>query len=246
MTDPVTGEQRPKKRPGRRSRAARVPSGKTPSIEELQSLGTLSEASEDTAPGVAPKVRLRGAAKPKPDLPPFRAGVIAKGVNRLYRRAGRIARMMHYDIGTAIIASATRPKAVEDDPEDDDAHVTVGEAWENLAKQNPRVRAFLLKAITGGIMGDMFMSHLPILMAVAMTDTIRRRLPVMDLVGAFLTEEPEDGGDLVASPMAQAMGGIGPEDMAQMMQMAQGLMGQMANGVPRPASTPRDPNLDQV
>jgi hypothetical protein len=37
------------------------------------------------------------------------------------------------------------------------------------------------------------------------------------------------------------MGGINPQDMAQMMQMAQGLMGQAAADMSRGPSVPRDP-----
>ena len=118
MTDPVTGERRPKKRPGRRSKTAKPPTGNSPTLEELQALGTLSEASEDTAPGAPPKGKRKASMKAEP-LPPFRAGVIAKGMNGLYRRAGRLVRIWDYDIGSAIIAT-TRA--------DDEDDVTVGDA----------------------------------------------------------------------------------------------------------------------
>lgn len=233
MTDPATGERRPKKRPGRRPKAARPPAGKSPSMEELQALGALSEASEDTAPGAPPKGRGRRAPKPAPDLPPFRAGVIAKGMNGLYRRAGRIIRIWDPDIGSAVIACTQA---------EDDDDSTVGDAWENLAKTNPRIRAFLLKMLTGGAWTQLVMAHAPIFMAIAMKDGIRERIPFMGMADAFLTDDDETGaGGTVPSGMAQMMGGIGPEDMAQMMAMAQGLMGQMANGVPRPPSSPREP-----
>ena len=237
MTDPDTGQRRPKKRPGRRSKTAAPPVGPSPSIEQLQELGRLPEASEDTAPGAPPKGRRKKTRAAEP-LPPFRAGVIAKGVNRLYRRAGQIARMFHPDIGTAIIATTrARPK---DDDDDEEQDLTVGEAWENVARHNPRIRAFLLKFITGGDYGALFWSHLPIFMAIAMTDAIRRRLPLVDLAAAFLTDEDESG-EPVPSGLAQMMGGINPDDMAQMMAMAQGLMGQVAADMPRAANMPRGP-----
>ena len=239
MTDPTTGERRPKKRPGRRSKAAVPPAGKSPALEELQMLGSLSGDAEDTAPGTPPKGKRKPAMKAE-SLPPFRAGVIAKGMNRLYRRAGRLLRLFDQDIGSAVIACTMT------DP-DDDEDTTVGEAWENLAKTNPRIRAFLLRMMTGGAWTGLFMAHMPIFMAVAMKDGIRERIPLMGLANALLTDEPEpehgNAGEPVPSGMAQMMGGIGPEDMAQMMAMAQGLMGQMANGVGRQPNMTREPTL---
>jgi hypothetical protein len=204
-------------------------------MDELQALGALPEASEDTAPGAPPKGRGRRAPKSAPELPPFRAGVIAKGMNSLYRRAGRIIRIWDPDIGTAVIACT---RALDEDDS------TVGDAWENLAKTNPRIRAFLLKLMAGGAWTQLVMAHVPIFMAIAMKDGIRERIPFMGLADALLNDDgPEAGedGGAVPSGLSQMMGGIGPEDMAQMMAMAQGLMGQMANGVPRPPSTPREP-----
>lgn len=235
MTDTATGERRPKKRPGRRAKNAAPPPGKTPSMDELQALGGLSETSEDTAPGAAPKGSRRRMRAEAP-VPPVRAGVIAKGVNKLYRKAGRIARLFDRDIGTAIIA------CTQAEDEDD---VTVGDAWEDLAKTNPRIRAFLMRAIVGGAWSALVTAHLPILMAILMRDGIRERLPILGLAEAFLTDEPVGaGGEAVPSDMAQMMGGIGPQDMAQMMAMAQGLMGQMAATVPRAPNTPRDPGVN--
>lgn len=242
MTDPATGEKRPKKRPGRRSRRVTIPSGRTPALDELKTLGTLAEASEDTAPGASPKAPRTKKPAPK-DLPPFRAGVIAKGVNRLYRRAGRIARMFHYEIGTAIIQT-TKKRPKDDDDEDDDVRddLTVGEAWENLAKSNPKIRAFLLFWITGGDVGALFWAHLPILMAIVMVPAIRDRIPFMDLATAFLTDEPdEEGAEAMPSGLAQMMGGINPQDMAQMMAFAEQMMGPIANNVARGQNVPRDP-----
>ena len=229
MTDPETGERRPKKRPGRRSKAAKLPSGTTPPVEELQALGSLPGAAEDTAPGTPPKGRRRGGPKSVEALPPFRAGVIAKGMNSLYRRAGRMLRLWDRDLGTAVIA-CTRAEDEDD--------TTVGEAWENLAKANPRVRAFLLKALQTGAWSGLFMAHAPIFLAIAMKPGIRERLPFWGMADALLLDEDEAGGPEVPSGLAQMMGGIGPEDMAQMMAMAQGLMGQMAGRAP---NMPREP-----
>jgi len=239
MTDPETGLRRPKKRPGRRSKTAQPPAGPSPSLEQLQELGTLPEASEDTAPGAPAKGKKRPAMKAE-TLPPFRAGVIAKGMNKLYRKAGRIIRLFDYDIGTAVIVSATKQP---DDDEDEDT--TVGEAWEAVAKSNPRIRAFLLKLMVGGAWSALFTAHLPIFMAIAMKEGIRTRIPFLQLAETLLTDEPEGqegaGGEAVPSGLAQMMGGITPDDMAQMMGMAQMFMGQAAANVPRPANGPREP-----
>lgn len=243
MNDPETGERRPRKRPGRRSKTAEPPSGKTPSLEALQDLGTLPEASDDRAPGVAPKMKA-GRTKKQVEIPPFRAGAIAKGVNRLYRRAGRIIRLFDYDIGSAVVFSATRRPKDQDDEDDED--LTVGEAWENLARTNPRIRLFLHRFINGGAYSGLFMAHVPIFMALAMKDGIRERIPIMKLAEVFLTDDQDGGGGPVPSDMAQAMGGIGPDDLAQMMAMAQSMMGQVAADMPRAQAMPRDPNAEAV
>lgn len=233
MTDPDTGLRRPKKRPGRRSKTATPPTGTTPALEELQALGALPEASEDAAPGAPPKGKRKSARTEA--LPPFRAGVIAKGINKLYRRAGRIIRLFDNDIGVAVIATT------QADPDDDDP-TTVGDAWENLARTNPRIRAFLLKLVTGGAWSAVFEAHLPILLAIVMKDGIRSRLPLMGLMESFLTDEPDgDDGEPQPSGLAQMMGGISPDDMAQMIQMGQMMMGQAAANVPRAQGVPREP-----
>jgi hypothetical protein len=237
MNDPVTGERRPRKRPGKRSKAAQPPAGPQPTLDQLQDLGRLPETAEDVAPGASKRRPRRSRTpKPAPELPPFRAGVIAKGVNRLYRRAGRVARLLNRDIGTAIIATTKAAKPSEDDEDDQDDHLTVGEAWEAMAKTNPRIRMWLLRFIAGGAMSDLFEAHLPILLAVLMVDGIRQRLPLAGLAEAFLTDDDEDEDG--TSPLAQMMGGINPQDMAQMMNMAQQFMGQAAASVPRAPSTP--------
>lgn len=237
MTDPDTGERRPKKRPGRRPKAAVPPAGKTPSLQELQELGSLSDASEDTAPGKTPKGRRKGSAPAAAQLPPFRAGVIAKGMNKLYRKAGRILRLFDYDLGSAVIFCAT--KQAEDDEDED---TTVGEAWEAVAKTNPRIRAFLLRLMVGGAWSSLATAHMPIFMAIAMKESVRERIPFMGLAEVLLTDEPEGAGaEAAPSGLSQMMGGIKPDDMAQMMAMAQGMMGQMVADMPRSQGVPREP-----
>lgn len=237
MDDPATGERRPRKRPGRRPKGAQPPTGDSPALQDLQNLGSLPETGEDVAPGAPRRRRSRNRTrKPAPELPPFRAGVITKGVNGLYRKAGRLARLMHYDIGTAIIATTH--------PQDEDG-LTVGEAWENIAKTNPRIRAFWLRLIAGGAMGDLFMAHLPIFMAVMMVEGIRERLPIMKLAEAVLVDDTQDpGGTPMPSDLSQMMGGINPADMAQMMNMAQGMMNGVVNDMQRAPNVPREPTVE--
>jgi len=142
--------------------------------------------------------------------------------------------MFDPDLGNAIIA-ITRA--------DDEEDVTVGDAWEEVAKTNPRIRAFLLKIMARGAMAELFRVHLPIFLVIMMKPAIQRRLPILKLADVLLTDEPEEGagGEAVPSDMAQMMGGINAEDMAQMMSMAQGMMGQMGAAMPRSQGVPREP-----
>lgn len=203
-----------------RPKTTALPSGHSPSLDELKAASDgKGQAEGDRAPG-KPKGRGKGRARPKTnaDVPPFRAGPIAAGMNKLYARAGKIVKVLDPEIGGAII-STTRKES------DDD--VTVGEAWEELAKTNPRIRAALLKMIQGGAWGQLIMAHAPIFLAVAMKDGIRKHIPFMKLIEAMLAED--DQGE--ASPISTAMGGMTPEDMQDAMTFAQGLMSQMGMGV---------------
>jgi len=236
MTDPATGARRPRKRAGRRPKGVTPPAGKSPALSELKDLGGLQAAAEDVAPGAsktkAGKGRKARAPRVAAPLPPFREGVIAKGMNKLYARAGRLIRIWDPAIGSAVIAS-TKPA--------DDEDITVGEAWENLAKTNPRVRALLLTFMKGGAYTDLFTAHLPILLAVMMRDGIRQKLKFLPIAEAFLVDDDDTGEP---SDLARMMGGINPEDMAQMMQMAQGMMGQVAADMTRGPNVPRDPTQE--
>jgi hypothetical protein len=248
-TDPATGIRRPKKTTGRRRTTASTPPpapGATPSLEELKAQGKPKKAAEDVAPAHqhAKISFLKGTPKPKPEpapVPPFRAGPIAKGVNKLYRRAGKIVRTWDPALGAGIIACTVKD---EDDEEGDKS--TVGEAWEELARINPRIRAFLARAVAGGAWGSLFMAHAPILLAIAMKDSVQRRLPIMRILGALLTDE-DDQGEEYPSDLSASMGGMNPEDLAQMMQFAQGMMGQMGMGIPRGMNDARgDEGVNEV
>ncbi len=203
------------------SKPTALPSGTSPSLDDLKAnAGDKAKPEDDRAPGKT-KGRGRGRTKPRPkaDVPPFRAGPIAAGMNKLYARTGKIVQVLDPDIGGAIIA-VTRKES------DDD--VTVGEAWEELAKTNPRIRAFLLQMIQGGAWGQLIMAHAPILLAVIMKDGIRKHIPFMKLIEAMLSDDDATGE---TSPISTAMGGMTEADVQRAMGFAQGLMEQMGMGM---------------
>lgn len=230
--DRRTGQRRPKRRAGRPKAEETEPAdepesaptyGRSPDVGSLTS-GDKIEREDDRAPSRPPRghrTRVKRGAdrtpKTAPDVPPFRAGPIAKGVNKLYARAGKFVKVMDPEIGTALI-EITRKES------DDD--VTVGEAWEEIAKVNPRIRAFLLKIISGGAWGQLVAVHGPILLALLMKDAIRKRIPFGKLIGALL-EDDEDGEP---SDVSSALGGLQPGDVDQMSAMVNGMAAQMGLG----------------
>lgn len=246
MLDPGTGERRPKKRPGRQRVAPPLftASTGTPSLEDLKAAKDQGGPDQDRSPDNPPRrpkgkrarVRDRGVKPPPPPAPPFRAGPIATGMNKLYAKIGKLVRVLDYDIGSAILAS-TR-KESEDD-------TTVGEAWEEIAKVNPRIRRFLLRAIEGGAWSGLMMAHAPILLAVLMKDAVRKHIPFMKLISALL----EDDDDGTPSDVSDALGGLQGVDVEEMMGQAMRMAAQMAAGAAAPprsaGSTPRVPE-DQV
>lgn len=206
--DRKTGEKRPRKRAGRGVRVVKEPEPEQPA----ESGAPRAQREPDRVPGKVkpePKRARSRVREPKPEpepLPVFRAGPIAKSVNKLYLRAGKLVRAMDYDIGTAIIAST---KA---ETEDD---VTVGEAWEEVAKNNPRIRRVLLKLISGGAWSQLVMAHAPILLAVLLKERIAKRLPMMGLLSSFL---PDDEGEpAAAGPAGGLLAGLTQEDLAEAM-----------------------------
>jgi hypothetical protein len=244
MIDPDTQERRAKKRPGRQRTSARstaTTSGGTPSLDDLRAAKQRTAQEDDRSPdaprarprGKRGRTRTRGAKSPAAPVPPFRAGPIASGINRLYARGGKILRELDYDVGSAIIATTRRES-------DDD--VTVGDAWEEIAKVNPRIRAFLLKAIQGGAWSGLVMAHAPILLALFMKDAIRKRVPFMKFVGALL----DDDDDGTPSRASEGLGGLQAPDVAQMMQAAMDMMSTMGAPAapPRSAGGQREPVAD--
>lgn len=224
--DRATGERRPKKRAGRSGLPSKDDSADPASLEDLVA-APARKSEPDRAPGRVkePQPRRRGRApkppKPEPEVPPFRAGPIAKGVNKLYLRAGKIVRAIDPEIGTAIIA-ITRKES------DDD--VTVGEAWEELAKVNPRIRAVLLRLITGGAWGQLLMAHMPILIAILMKERIRSRIPFMGLMGSMLDDDADELSYADPAPtggMGGLFAGLTQDDLNQAMNMFGSMMPNM-------------------
>lgn len=195
-TDPKTGERRPKRAPGRPRNQ--------PDAEDLTRQPPI-ERQEDRAPE-RPKGHKPSPVTAPADAPPMpRGGVIAKGVNKLYRRAGKFIRAADEDIGEAFIyCTKVDPEVPEDERE-----LTVGEGWEQLAKNNPRVRAFILKLIAGGDIGDLVMAHAPIGVALFMKPWIQRFVNPERLIDS-MTEPDEDEEE------GTAAAGLTGDDVAAM------------------------------
>jgi hypothetical protein len=255
--DPATGEMRPKKSPGRPKRSPSVEELKAPAVpaagsgDDAAGTGEPSPPSvpvpaADRAPDDARKPPKSGSRAPSAPIPPYRSGVIAAGVNKLYRRAGKIVRAMDADIGEAIIQSA---RNTADPGEADDS---VGAAWDELAKTNPRIRRFLLKAVAGGAWAQLVMAHAPIGMAIVMKPAILNLIPFSRLIESMAEPDEDtpagDGGlpagltaddaqkmAALAQQQMQRMGLSVPPEVAE--QMAQAAAA-MANGGIQPSAPP--------
>lgn len=240
VIDPTTQERRPRLRPGRRRKGATdaMPVNSTPPIDQLRDAGTV-DGGKDRPPGAPTRKtgpRPKGA-KPEPvDVAPFRAGPIAKGVNRLYRRAGRIVRVIDPAVGQAIIASTRKDP---DDEEDDTT--TVGEAWEEIARTNPRIRALLLRIVAKGAWGQLVAAHLPILLAILLKESILRWIPFHRLIQAMLVDDDDDQADGVPSDLSVMLGGINPADVQQMMAQFGAMAGMFVPPAPTGGNPVRSP-----
>lgn len=199
--DTKTREVRPKKARGR-PRNGDIP---VPPVPD----GPITRTAD-----VAPDGKAR-AGKVRPPVPPWRKGVIAAGMSRLYKRAGRIVRAMDRDIGTAIMEAA------------DDC----GEAWDELARTNPRVRGVLMKMIAGGAWTSVLMAHLPILLAIMMKENIRRRIPLANMAVNFFNDDDTEGQEEAGEgDLFDLLGSLSPEDMQEAMRMAMGTMTRVVPG----------------
>lgn len=214
MRDRKTGELRARKRPGRPV----VP----PGPDELAAAEPA--AREPDRPPVQPDRRDQPHPPPPAEIPMPKGGIIAAGVDKLYRRAGKLLRALDHDIGQAII-ECTRTELLEE------GEVTVGQAWEQIAKTNPRIRAFLVKAIAGGAWGDLVMAHAPLGIAIVMKPAIQRLIPFGRIIESMAEpdEDTPDGegglpGGMTAADYEQLKDMAG-EQAARMAQRMTGLSG---------------------
>lgn len=246
-TDALTGERRPKLRAGRPR--------KSPPLDQLKQERAEAEAAgtPPAAPAADRPPSSKGpkAAAPVQDakadreaVPQWREGQIARGVNRLYRRAGRILRVMDPEIGQAMI-EVTRKDVLDDGVTPDPEDITVGEAWENVARTNIRIRRLALKVIASGAWGELLMAHAPILLAVMMKDRIRRFIPFAGLLQAWLEEDDDgqaadDGGEASASsPNSPGpIPGLTPEDLAELRGVAETMAASIAARSVKRTGTP--------
>lgn len=130
------------------------------------------------------------------------------------------------DVGQALI-DITRAEGEED--------ITVGDAWEAYARTNPRVRAFLIRLLSGSASAQLLRAHLPIVAAIVMKEAIRTRVPLGRLFMAFADDEDTWAGVPVAENDPAEQGGPGmpggfsgsglsQEDIAGAMAFAQSMM----------------------
>lgn len=83
---------------------------------------------------------------------PYKAGAIAAGMEDIYGSGAMLWSMFDSTCGTALLQCA--PSAAQ--------------AWEELAKNDPKIRAMLMRIFTGSSWGKVFQAHLPLLIAVFM------------------------------------------------------------------------------
>ena len=167
---------------------------------------------EDRKPPPASAAPPAGAGAATDGVVPMPAkGLIARKIDKTYRRAGRFIAMRDEDIGAAFIMAGTK-----EDPDD----VTAGEAWEELCRVNPRVRAFVMRFVTGGTYWDLVMAHAPIFLAILMKESVLKYIPFR----ALLERWAEPGETAEATDLR-------PEDAAEMMDLAENQARRMAAGL---------------
>lgn len=234
-----TRDGRPRKAPGRPRKSPSLEELKEPAAADADAAAaeTAPERPADRAPDETRKPARRGRKAADSPAPPYKAGVITVGVNRLYRRAGKIVRAMDSDIGTAIIESA-RNTAEPGEPDD-----SVGAAWDELARTNPRIRKFVMKCVAGGAWGQLVMAHAPIGMAIIMKPAILKHIPFQGVIesmaepdedtpagegglpGGMTAADAQQMADLAQQQAARMGMSISPEVAGQMAAMAQSMMG---------------------
>ena len=190
--------------------------------EQAQAAGGVQDRPEDRAPARLKGKRPQAApGEPgKPDgVPQHRPGVITKGVNKLYRRAGKFIRALDREVGQAFIEAASNTADV--DGEDD----SVGAAWDEVCRTNPRIRRFVLKVIAGGAWGSLMWAHSPIFLAIALK--LFKDNP--GLLGKLIRAMAEPDEDASDGEKAEA---LTPGDLEQMMGMVGPMMAKMGMAMP--------------
>lgn len=229
---------------------------KSPSLDELKAAKTEAEAASSPAAGPpadrAPDPGRKGGRGKAPgtsaDVPQHRPGLITKGMNKRYRQLGKAVRALDKDIGQAFIEAARNtadPPAEGQEPEDN----SVGAAWDDVARTNPRIRKFCLMVIQGGAVGALVLAHAPIGVAVALKFVGANPGFIGRLILSMAepdedTPEGEGGlpfgltGDDAKQVMSQAgklFPGMVPEDITPaQLDEAMATLGQPQNGRPPP------------
>lgn len=179
------------------------------------------ERDADRAPDTGRRRGKRGElvvvpSEPKQEkpVPAFRAGPIAKGMNKTYRKIGKILRVANPMLGQAMIDMTKK-----EDPDDED-ELTVGEAWEEVAKTNPKIRRWLMNVVGGGAWMSLLICHGPLIAAILMLDPIQRRFPIGRLLIALMSDDDdEEEGEDSDDPFEMAARMFGGLDQATVMQM---------------------------
>lgn len=110
-----------------------------------------------------PPTRRRTKEETAPSAPlPYTNGMFKAPITLFYVQAGKVTSYASQPIGQAIIGQAE----------------VCGTAWDAVAKQNPKVRKWLLSLTQTGAVGELIFAHLPIFMAalVAYSPTFRERM----------------------------------------------------------------------
>jgi hypothetical protein len=201
--DKGTKEWRPKLRAGR----PRAPA----SAEELAQQAPPPPPEPDAPPREDARPAAGGPGAPDEVTAMPAAGWIAKRVDKIYRRTGRFISLKDEEIGAAFALAGTK-----DDPED----VTAGEAWEALCRTNPRVRAWVLRALKGGVYWDLVMAHAPVFLAVLMKESVLKFIPFRALLERWA--EPDDTAEGAE---------LRPGDVGEMMDLAEQQARRMAQGL---------------
>lgn len=96
-----------------------------------------------------------GKAKSTRAIPGYEPGVIAKGLTNFYGQVGMMVGMFDPTCGQTIVANA-QPMA---------------ESLEKAAKQNPELRAWLMKLVSTSVLGEVIAAHTPVALAIFMHHT---------------------------------------------------------------------------